>query len=158
VIDTIWRIDKARYAQTATSGDGAKATGGRWTSPGHPAIYCAEHLSLAILEVVVHAPHPSTRTVARVRFRIHLERAAVEHIDRRRLPADFSPRTPYATTREIGDKWLVDARSPALSVPSAIVSTECNYILNPLHPEFERVSWDAPKPIALDDRLWAVPA
>jgi RES domain-containing protein len=155
---TIWRVDKARYAATTKTGDGARIIGGRWTSPGRPAIYCAEHLSLAILEVLVHAPDPRARTVARVRFRIRLDRALIKRVADRRLPVAFSPRTPYALTRAIGDEWLRRARSPALSVPSAIVPTERNYILNPRHPAFEHVCWGDPEPIALDDRLWNVGA
>jgi RES domain-containing protein len=158
VIDTIWRIDKARHAERTKIGDGARITGGRWTSPGYPAIYCAEHLSLAILEVLVHAPDPSQRSVARVRFRIRLNRALVERVRDTRVPADFSPRTPYAVTRAIGDEWLHHARRPALSVPSAIVPTERNYILNPRHPQFDRLSWGADQQINLDNRLWMIGA
>ena len=152
----IWRVDKAKHAETAKTGEGARMTGGRWTSPGYPAIYCAEHLSLAILEVLVHAPDPSQRSVRRVRFRIRLDRRLIERVTNSRFPADFSPRTPYAITRAIGDYWLQHARTPALSVPSASVPTERNYILNPQHSQFGRLSWDVPEPITLDDRLWTV--
>jgi RES domain-containing protein len=158
VTEIVWRIEKARYAETATAGEGARATGGRWTSPGYAAVYCAEHLSLAILEVVVHAPDPSQRSAARVRFRIRLDRALVERVPNGRIPAAFSPRTSLAVTREIGDDWLRRGRRPALSVPSAIVPAERNYILNPQHPQFVNLSWDAHEPIALDDRLWIVGA
>jgi hypothetical protein len=40
----------------------------------------AEHLSLAILEVLVHAPEPAQRSVPRVRFKIRLDRAFVERV------------------------------------------------------------------------------
>ena len=156
MIDTIWRIDKRKHAATTRTGEGARLTGGRWTSPGYPAVYCAAHLSLAILEVVVHAPAARQRSVPRVRFRIRLGRALVEDVADHRLPSDFSPRTSDALTRAIGDDWIERARSPALSVPSAIVPTERNYILNPGHPAFARLSWEAHEPIVLDERLWSV--
>ena len=153
---TIWRVEKAKHAEAATTGEGARIAGGRWTSPGHPAIYCAEHLSLAILEVLVHAPDPSQRSVARVRFRIRFDRALVERLTDKSLPIDFSPRTPSAVTRAIGDEWLQRAHSPVLSVPSAIVPTENNYLLNPEHARFGDLSWDPYEAIMLDDRLWMV--
>jgi RES domain-containing protein len=156
VTDTVWRIERARHAAAAKTGEGARMTGGRWTSPGLPAIYCAEHLSLAILEVLVHAPLPSQRSTTRVRFRIRLDRALVERVADAQIPPDFSPRTPYEATRPIGDEWLARAGSPALSVPSAIVPTERNYLLNPRHPRFARLRWDAPARIVLDDRLWMI--
>lgn len=152
--DVVWRIEKAKRATTARSGEGARITGGRWTSPGYPAIYCAEHLSLAILEVLVHAPGLNQRSVPRLRFRIRLDRALVERVPEKQLPVDFSPRTPYTVTRAVGDAWLQESRWPALSVPSAIVPAERNYILNPVHPAFDRISWDVHEPIILDDRLW----
>jgi RES domain-containing protein len=128
--------------------------GGRWTSPGYSAIYCAEHLSLAILEVLVHASDPSQRSAARLRFRIQVDRALVERVHASQIPPDFSPRTSYAVTRVIGDRWLQASHRPVLSVPSAIVPTERNYILNPTHADFARISWSAHEPIVLDDRLW----
>jgi RES domain-containing protein len=155
---TVWRIEKAKHAAASRTGDGARLIGGRWTSRGYPAIYGAEHLSLAILEVLVHAPQPTQRTVARVRIRIRFDHSLVERVNISQLPTDFSPRTPYEITRAIGDAWVQRARLPALSVPSAIVPTERNYILNPTHPNFARLVWDGPEPIALDDRLWAIGA
>ena len=154
--ETIWRVEKAKHAAAAKTGEGARIAGGRWTSPGHPAIYCAEHLSLAILEVLVHVPDPRQRSVARVRFRIRVDRKLVERVTDRSLPGDFSPGTPYAVTRAIGDAWLRRPHKSVLSVPSAIVPTERNYLLNPRHPRFADLSWDPFEPIALDDRLWMV--
>jgi RES domain-containing protein len=77
-------------------------------------------------------------------------------VGRQLLSEDISPRAPYAETRAIGDAWLRRASAPALVVPSAIVSTERNYVFNPRHPQFKKLRWDAPQPIELDDRLWAV--
>jgi RES domain-containing protein len=152
--DTIWRIEKAKRVAMVKSGEGARIAGGRWNSAGRPVIYCAEHLSLAILEVLVHAPDPSQRLVARVRFRLRVAAALVERVPDARLPAAFSPRTPYAATQRIGDEWLKAGRTPALAVPSAIVPSERNYMLNPLHVDFSRIAWDPPERIALDNRLW----
>ncbi len=101
--------------------------------------------------MLVHAPDPSQRSALPVRFRIRLDRTLVERVADRRLPVDLSPRTPYAITRAIGDAWLQNARNPALSVPSAIVPGDRTYILNPRHPQFDSVAWDAHVPITLDD-------
>jgi RES domain-containing protein len=46
----------------------------------------------------------------------------------------------------------------ALAVPSAIVPSERNYILNPTQRRFEKLLWDAQETITLDDRLWMVRA
>ena len=42
------------YSANDLSGEGAKASGGRWNSPGAAMVYCAENRALAILETFVH--------------------------------------------------------------------------------------------------------
>lgn len=151
---SVWRVDKAKRASTVKTGEGARIVGGRWNSPGLPVIYCSEHLSLAVLEVIVHAPDPDQRRAERVRFRISFDDSAVETILPNLLPADFGPRTDVFKTRALGDEWLRNRRSPVLQVPSVIVPTEWNFLLNPLHPEFPPITWAAPEKIDLDERLW----
>ena len=151
-----WRIEKKKRIALAKTGEGARLLGGRWNSVGLPAIYASEHLSLAVLEILVHAPEPSQRSVARARAGITVPDSLVETIPRKRLPGDFGPATAYAVTQAIGDEWLREARSVALRVPSAIVPVEHNLVLNPAHPQFGRVAWDDFEDIHLDPRLWAV--
>lgn len=43
------------------SGEGTKRNGGRWNSPGRPAVYCASSLALAALEVFVNLPRDKRR-------------------------------------------------------------------------------------------------
>ena len=52
------RICKTRHLATALSGEGARLNGGRWNSPGLPAVYTSSSLSLATLEVLVHLEDP----------------------------------------------------------------------------------------------------
>lgn len=151
-----WRIEKRKRIATATSGEGARITGGRWNSAGLPLVYASEHLSLAILEILVHAPSPDQRTVARARSEIVVPDGLVEVLLPKLLPTGFGPSTPYAETQAIGDEWLRTKRSVALIVPSAIVPVEANVLLNPTHPDFAKVTWGAFDPIDLDPRLWTV--
>nr|WP_180996015.1 RES family NAD+ phosphorylase [Tabrizicola aquatica] len=43
------------------SGEGTRKHGGRWNSPGLPAVYCASSLALAALEVFVNLPRDRRR-------------------------------------------------------------------------------------------------
>jgi RES domain-containing protein len=56
-------------------------------------------------------------------------------------------------TRAFGDAWLAAARTAVLSVPSAIIPEEANLLLNPLHPDFARVTVALQVPFRFDDRL-----
>lgn len=49
-----WRLDARQFAATWDSGEGAYRFGGRWSSVGVRAVYCALDASTAILEVAVH--------------------------------------------------------------------------------------------------------
>jgi len=51
---TAWRIVPEQWAATAFDGEGARLHGGRWNSPGKPAVYLADTRALAALEVLVH--------------------------------------------------------------------------------------------------------
>jgi RES domain-containing protein len=153
----VWRIDQQRRAATAATGEGARLVGARWNSPGHAAVYTAGHLSLAVLEILVHAATAEQRQVSRVKFRISVDDASITRCDPAQLPPDFGPQTPSRATQVIGDEWLRAKTSVGLLVPSAIVPEEQNLILNPLHPDFARLAiWGQPDPVTLDPRLWRV--
>ena len=153
-----WRIEKQKRLGAATTGEGARITGGRWNSVGRPVVYASEHLSLAVLEILVHSQTPEQRQVARALAEISLPDALIEAVPRRLLRADFGNHSPRAYTQAIGDEWLDSRRSVGLIVPSAIVTIESNLLLNPMHPAFTKCVWGPFAPIQLDPRLWAVPA
>ena len=52
----LWRIaaDTPRYAADDLSGNGAKATGGRWNALGQAMVYASVSRAMACLETMVH--------------------------------------------------------------------------------------------------------
>jgi len=44
--------------------------------------------------------------------------------------------------------------SAVLSVPSATVPSERNYLLNPMHLDFSKVTINKAVPFSFDSRLW----
>lgn len=123
---------------------------------GNAAIYTSEHLSLAVLEIIVHAPKSEQRLAARAVSALTIPDALIEVIPPKFVPERFGPRTAYSLTQTIGDDWLKGKRSVALLVPTAIVPREHNLVLNPAHPDFAKCQWSAFEPIELDSRLWLV--
>ena len=72
------------------------------------------------------------------------------------LPAGWDAGVPTDATRDIGTNWAKGLVTLVLSVPSAVIPRERNYILNPLHPDFKRIRLSIPEPFYFDDRLGRV--
>jgi len=137
-----WRILKAKHVATAFSGEGAAKSGGRWNSRGVAMVYTSCSKALATLENLVHLNPPmSFKYVA---IRIEFDTALVEKAALSKLPADWSIEPPPPSTKQLGDAWVRGGRSAILAVPSVIVSSEINYLLNPAHPEFKKISVGKP--------------
>ncbi|HKB88886.1 MAG TPA: RES family NAD+ phosphorylase [Opitutaceae bacterium] len=150
---TVFRVERLAYSATAKQGLGAYLTGARWNSSGLHAVYCSEHLSLGILEVLAHLT-PKGRTSPRGYFEIVLDELAIYVVPRRHLPRSFGPMTPEHITQAIGDEWLKGKATVAMKVPSAIIPTEYNYILNPTHLDFKKAaSWSKIRSIEIDRRI-----
>lgn len=146
---TAYRLSLRRYADRAFAGDGARRVGGRWNPPGLPAVYTSATLSLAALELLVHLSGPQDAPEL-VFFRIEFEaKLLVEP----RLPKQWR-KLNLQGTRALGQEWLEKAESPVLQVPSFVVPTENNFVLNVLHPDFRRIKIERAEQFALDARLF----
>jgi RES domain-containing protein len=146
-----WRIVKEKHAARAFSGEGAAKTGGRWNSRGVPVVYTSCTKALAALESLVHLNPPVLFKY--VAFRIKIDDALVEIFPAKALPPDWQTEPPPPSTKAIGDVWVRESRSAVLALPSVIVSGEPNYLLNPAHPDFKKISISKPEPFAFDPRL-----
>jgi RES domain-containing protein len=144
-----WRIDRKLYRATAFTGEGARLYGGRWNSQGVSVVYTAEHRSLAMLEILVHLTKPKDYELYSVKF----DESLVQELAAQSLPRNWDVEPPTSDTQEIGDNWVNSASSAVLSVPSAVVPEERNYILNPRHPAFEQIQIDEAFPCHFDPRL-----
>ena len=148
-----WRIVKARHAATAFTGEGAARTGGRWNSRGVPVVYTSSTKSLAALESLVHL-NPPVR-FKYVAIRVKFDDALVETVPLKVLPPNWRVEPPPPSSQRIGDDWVLEGRSAVLALPSVIVSGEPNFLLNPAHPDFKRISIGKPERFTFDPRLLA---
>jgi len=145
-----WRIVKEKHAATAFSGEGAAKTGGRWNSRGVFLVYTSGTRSLATLENLVHLNPPAIFQY--VAFPLKFDEAQVEVFPVKNLPADWRTGPPPPSTKAIGDDWVKAARSAVLALPS-VITGDTNYLLNPAHSDFKRITIGKPGPFAFDPRL-----
>ena len=146
-----WRIVKARHVATAFSGDGAAKFGGRWNSRGVRMVYASAGKSLAVLESLVHLNPPVAFEF--VEFAIEFDAVLVTKRSPGKLPVEWRQEPPPASTQAIGDAWVKSNDSAILAVPSIILPSETNYLLNPAHPDFSKIKIAKPEAFVFDPRL-----
>lgn len=148
-----FRIVKRRFAPEAFTGEGSRLNGSRWTSPGGRVVHAAESLSLATLEILVHL-QSSAPLAAYVVFDVELPDRCVQDLDPASLPDDWRLHPAPPGTRALGDEWLRSARSAVLRVPSAVLPTESNFLINPGHRDFPGFTVNGPRPLDVDSRVF----
>ena len=150
----IYRIGDSRHP--LWDGTGAAMVGGRWNSPGRPAIYGSLSYACAMLEILVHAnigriPATQGYLVAEIPDGLRVERYEAQS-----LPAGWDGDDPSIAQR-FGDQWLQEARSAVLVVPSVVATLECNAVINPLHADTSQLRVSPSQKVIWDQRLFSRP-
>lgn len=145
----VWRLARRKFSRL--DGDGARRFGGRWNSKGTPAVYASEHLSLAVLEFLVHVD-PDELPDDLLAYEIDVpDDIVVDHLAT--IPPDWDSIESPESCRDAGSDWLLSCTSLALAVPSVVIPRERNYMLNPRHPDIDRVRVISSKPFRFDERF-----
>ena len=126
----LWRI--SNFADL--SGEGGLLIEGRWHFRGTPVVYCTDHPSTALLEILVHA----TRYTVPDYYQL-LEIEAPDDIEASvpAIPADWEQ--DIDQTRRIGARFIADGISALMNVPSVIMPKARNFLLNPSHADARRI-------------------
>ncbi len=149
----IWRICRARFADEAFSGLGARRFGGRWNSPGVPMVYASSSLALAAIELFVHLePNLQPDDLVSIAAALPVGEPA-QRLKPHDLPADWWSDN-FDPLRAIGDHWIREKNSLAIFVPSAALRVEWNVLVNPLHPDLAQIKVDEPQPFHFDARMF----
>jgi len=125
---------------------GAFLQPGRWHPAATRILYAAEYASLAVLETLIHAGGRKLPQRALTRIEIP-DDVAVESVDWLDMPA----------SQGFGAAWVREARTAILRVPSIAVNRlESNFVLNPAHPEFARITHAPSQPFVFNPRFFAI--
>ena len=152
----VYRLSAPKHAKTSLSGEGARLFGGRWNPRGLAMVYTSEHLSLAVLENLVHLEAAQLRP-ARTALTIDVPDREVEVLAPSELPRNWRAGRSQRLLQDLGKAWLTEGRSLALKVPSAIIPQEHNVLLNPSHPKHAKLSVEAQEPFSFDPRFFRFP-
>lgn len=148
----IYRITRSIYKDDL-SGSGAFLYGGRWNSKGQYALYCAQHISLAVLEIVVNYDRASTPLLPTYYLaEIEVPDDEVIEIDSKALKKGWNMDMEY--TQYIGDQFLLSKPRLILKVPSVVITEESNFLINPNHADFKKLKIKDTRVYGLDNRLF----
>jgi len=148
----VWRIASVAYA--AFDGEGARRYGSRWTRKGLPIVFASATLSLAALERFVHTD-PDLEPIDLVAIAMEIAASVtVETVEVGDLPSDWRTYPAPSALTLVGERWIEAARTAVLSIPSAVIPHERNFILNPAHRDFARLKAGRAEPFSFDPRMW----
>ncbi|MGH8209920.1 MAG: RES family NAD+ phosphorylase [Steroidobacteraceae bacterium] len=150
---TVFRLGKRAYRDHLFSGQGGLYASGRWTPRGRPMVYTSASISLAVLEYTVSYRRRGWVPATVLGRAVIPASVRVETVSADELPANWFAADPPPQLQRMGEEWLERSETAVLKVPSAIVTEEWNYLLNPCHPDFRRFRVSTSKPFSFDQRV-----
>lgn len=147
----LFRITHRKWADSL-SGSGRA---GRWNSNQINVIYTSSSRSLSCLENVVHRKGIELQVMFSIMNIYVPDEASTENLLIHELPDNWNKAddTYYKMCQPFGDRWMSKNQSLLYKVPSAIVKNEFNFLINPYHPEFEKVKILGNEPFYFDPRI-----
>ena len=140
----LWRISSF----ATLDGLGGFRFSARWHTKGQAVIYAAGHPASSLLEMLVHADR------ALLPDSFQMLKIAVPPLSK---PEQAMPpsgwRENLQISRAIGDLWLSSRKSLLLEVPSALLPDVFHTLINPSHPDAQRVKIMSVQLVPLDGRL-----
>ena len=132
----VYRITNNKYAHDL-SGTGSALFGGRWNRKGTALLYTGESREIALLETSVHSPPlliPSLDLLI-----LEIPENSIAELTISQLPSNWQDYPAPAILAQLGEKWVQEGKTITLKVPSCIVPSAHNYLLNCRHPDCSRV-------------------
>ncbi len=135
-------------------GKGAKLIGRRWNRKGIAMIYTSESRALCTVEIAVHlnlSAAPENYILLTINIPEEIE---VLEVDTNSLSDGWNKFPFTEQTRQLGSQLILENRYAVMKVPSAIVPGDFNYLLNPGHKDFGKITKIRQEPYEFDGRFF----
>jgi RES domain-containing protein len=119
-------------------------------------VYLASSVSLAALELLVHVDPedaPSDLVILEVLLPAHAIIESLDAVAWAKVGGWRDHATPPPEGQEVGDRWVRRGETLGLVVPSVIIPSEENLLLNPVHPHMADVRVVSVTRFQFDPRL-----
>ncbi len=143
----------SRNPRNPLDGRGGLFASGRWHTPRRLVCYASDSLALASLEILVHS-EPDLVPRDLVAVEVSVPRGVrVEELDAGALPRSWRQYPAPASLQRLGNAWLDRSSACVLRVPSALVPSESNFLINPVHSDIRKLRILRKAPFRFDPRL-----
>jgi len=149
----VYRICNPLFSEDLL-GTGAKLYGGRWNSKGIAVLYASEHISLCVLEMLVHNQFTDFTIDLSLLHIAFADTIDVKEVKNNKLKPDWVNDIEY--TRFMGDQFVKLGTHAILKVPSAVIQEEHNFIMNPFHVDFKKIKITQTNSFSTDKRLFSI--
>lgn len=149
----VYRLVRKKYG-FALSGEGAKLAGGRWNSIDFSLIYTSDSRSLCTAEVAVSLPmgiFPNDFEMLSIEIPVDIP---ILEINIRNLLEGWRKFPYLEKTLQLGDQFILENEFLVMKVPSAVIPGDFNYLINPRHPDFEKIKNIKTEPYEFDERFF----
>jgi len=146
----VYRITGKKFAHDIT-GTGAAMYGGRWNKKGTPVLYTGESKEIALLETIVHTPPMLIPNLDIIIFEI--PNNSITEIKIQDLPSNWTDYPAPSILAKLGAEWTKKGETLALKVPSCIIHSSHNFILNCRHLDYGKIKMIEHKDFHFDSRL-----
>lgn len=150
---SIYRITHRRYGDDPFSGEGGLRYASRWASNGQRVSYAADHLATATLEKIAGVTRPDLLSEM-IFVKAQVNPAHVDELPEEALPDGWNALPATQASRSVGDAWLEAGERLVLRVPAVILPHTFNYVVNPTHPDADRLQVVEAAPLLLDSRVY----
>jgi RES domain-containing protein len=146
-----FRVARTEYCDG--TGEGAKRYGGRWNLPGWPALYASSSVSAGLLERLTIDPElfSAERYVLYSVQEFSIPDVYIYTPSFTELPSGWDAVPAGPVSQQYGTK-LLRSNIVCFAVPSVVDKSSLNYVINPLAPDFSKITWQV-YALRLDQRI-----
>ncbi|WP_407333813.1 RES family NAD+ phosphorylase [Enterovibrio sp. 27052020O] len=146
----VYRLSVKKFADL--SGMGGMFGSGRWHHKGQPILYTAGSRSLSALERFVHESPVQMPNLVMMTIYIP-DDMAIKRVSEQELPTGWDAVPDADISRNYGTEWLREGDTGVIQLPSAIIASEYNFLINPTHPDCTKIKVIDQRDFYYDSRL-----
>ena len=109
---------------------------------------------MAMAEVLVHLSLAFLANDFNMITIVMPEDIALQKLNHFQLPECWNNFPHSKETQYLGDQFILDNKYCVLQVPSCVTKGDYNFLINPHHPDFSRISVFEVVPFPLDSRIF----